>query len=106
MSQLRARFTSGAASSFTSKAALLFITLNVADIALSTLAISSGSQEINYIYSALGSPILIAAVKMLTAGVVILVLGLSNRSHILKWLNVGMALIVGWNVMALLTWSL
>ena len=106
MSQLRARFTSGAASSFTSRAALVFIILNVADISLSALAISSGSHELNYIYSALGSPILIAAVKMLTAGVVILVLGMFQRSHILNWLNVGMALIVGWNVIALVSWSL
>ena len=78
----------------------------MADIVLSTLAISSGSHELNYIYSALGSPILVAAVKMLTAGIVILVLGLFHRSRILKWLNVGMALIVSWNVMAVLTWSL
>lgn len=85
---------------------MLFIILNVADVVLSTLAISAGSHELNYIYSAMGNPILIAAVKMFAAGVVILVLGLFHRSRILNWLNIGMALIVSWNVMALLTWSL
>ena len=106
VSQLSARSTSGTASLFTSKAALVFIILNAADIILSTLAISAGSQELNYIYTALGSPVLIAVVKLLAAGIVILVLGLFHRSRILNWLNIGMALIVSWNVMALLSWSL
>ncbi len=98
MSQLRIGFGS--------KAALLFITLNVADIALTALALSLGSRELNYVYSALGSPVLLAAIKMLTAGIVLLGLGLFRRSHLLSWLNVGMVLIVSWNVMSVLSWSL
>jgi len=106
MSQLRVGSTSRVALLFISRAALLFIILNVADIALSTLALSLGSHELNHIYSALGSPILVAAVKMLTVGIVILGLGLFHRSHLLNWLNIGMALIVSWNVVAVLSWSL
>lgn len=98
ISQLRIRFTS--------RAALLFIMLNVADIALTALALSLGSRELNYIYSTLGSPVLIGAVKMLTVGILIPGLGLFNRSHILNWLNVGMALVVAWNLAAVLSWSL
>jgi hypothetical protein len=86
--------------------ALPFIVLNVADITLTVLALSLGGRELNYIYSALGSPILVVAVKMLLVGGVVLALGLFRRTHLLNWLNIGMALIVVWNVAALLSWSL
>jgi hypothetical protein len=86
--------------------ALPFIILNVADITLTMLALSLGSHELNYIYSALGNPILVIATKMLMVGGVILALGVSRRTHLLNWLNVGMALIVVWNVAAVVSWSL
>jgi hypothetical protein len=86
--------------------ALPFIILNVADVALTALALSLGSRELNYIYSALGSPILVVAIKMLMVGGVILALGLLRRTHLLIWLNIGMALVVVWNVAAVLSWSL
>lgn len=80
--------------------------LNVADITLTVLALSLGSHELNYIYSALGSPTLVVIIKMLMVGGVILALGVFRRVHLLNWLNIGMALIVGWNVAAVLSWSL
>jgi hypothetical protein len=86
--------------------ALPFIILNVADIVLTVLALSLGSRELNYIYSALGSPILVVAIKMLMVGGVILALGVSRRTHLLSWVNIGMALVVGWNIAAVLSWSL
>jgi hypothetical protein len=98
MSQLRLRFTS--------REALLFIMLNVADVALTALALSLGSRELNYIYSALGSPILVATVKMLAVGILIPGLGLFHRSRLLNWLNIGMVLVVSWNIAAVLSWSL
>ncbi len=90
---------------FTSKAALLFIALNLADIALTVFALSLGSRELNYVYSSLGSPALLVTVKMLTAGIVVLGLGVLNRSRLLSWVNIGMVLIVIWNVLAVLSWS-
>ena len=91
---------------FTSRGSLLFITLNIADAALTTSALSSGGSELNPFYFALGNPIVVLAAKILLVGVIILGLVMSRRLHLLNWLNIGMGLIVAWNVMALLSWSL
>jgi len=98
MSQLRAIMTS--------RPTLLFIILNVADISLTTRALSLGGRELNLVYSTAGSPLLMTTIKMLLVGFVVVALGVFRRSRLLNWLNIGMALVVGWGIFALLSWSI
>jgi hypothetical protein len=80
--------------------------LNVADIFLTMRTLSLGGRELNLVYSAAGSPLLMTTIKMLLVGVVILALVVFRRSRLLNWLNIGMALVVGWGIVALLSWSI
>jgi hypothetical protein len=45
-------------------------------------------------------------IKMLLVGFVVVALGVFRRSRLLNWLNIGMALVVGWGIFALLSWSI
>jgi len=98
MSSLRATLTS--------KNVLVFIILNEADIVLTTVALALGSSELNFIYSTFRSPALMACIKVLMVGVIILALQSMRRTNLFSWLNIGMLAVVGWNALAVLSWSL
>lgn len=88
----------------TSKGAPLFIGLNLVDVALTALVLSWGGRELNLIYSSLGSTNLIAVAKLTLVSLVLLGLAISHQLHLLKWMNMGMGLIVAWNLVAAVTW--
>lgn len=90
---------------FTFQAALvlaaLFVTLNILDARLTSIAISVGSTELNPLSAGFGdSPLLKAAIS--TAVVIPLL--------IIRWwraialLCIGMSAVVAWNALSVLTW--
>jgi len=90
----------------TSTRVFLFVSLNVIDIALTAFALSLGASEVNYIYAAAGSPVNMMVMKLMLAGAVISGLLLFHRTNILNWVNIGLVLVVLWNVVAIVSWSL
>lgn len=84
----------------------LFIALNAVDVALTVKALSLGASEINCVFGTFEHPLEMAAVKMILVGAILLGLVALKRIYLMHWLNAGMALVVVWNVAAVLTWSL
>ena len=82
----------------------LFIALNAVDIALTLTALSLGAREINLVFAAFQNPVLMAAVKMILAGTILLGLALFRRVYLVHWLNAGMTLVVIWNIVAVFSW--
>lgn len=82
----------------------LFLTLNVADLGITAFLLSIGAQEMNPIYASSESLFSLAATKIALVGLVFIGLVAGKRIHLLKWLNVGLALIVVWNIVAVATW--
>ncbi len=83
----------------------LFISLNVADVLLTVASLSLGARELNPVYSAAG-PVGIAAIRTFILGIVLLALFLSRRIHLLNWLNIGLILVVIWNIVAVISWAI
>jgi hypothetical protein len=90
----------------TSTRIFLFIALNIIDIALTAFAISLGASEMNYIYAAARNPVNMMALKMMLAGLVISGLLMFRRTDMLHLVNIGMVLVVLWNIVAIISWSL
>ena len=90
----------------TSTRVFLFVSLNIIDIALTAFALSLGASEMNYIYATAGGPVNMLMMKMMLAGAVISGLLLFRRTNMLNWLNIGLVLVVLWNVVAIISWSL
>jgi hypothetical protein len=84
----------------------LFIALNAVDVALSITALSLGAKEINLLFAAFQNPVSMIAVKMILVGTIVLGLVIFRRVYLLHLLNAGMTLVVFWNVIAVLSWSL
>ncbi len=93
-------YTSGAVL----KPGAIFLTLNLADIAITAFLLSFGASELNPIYAYLGSIYLLAVAKLALVCLVLLGLLRFNQLHLLKWLNAGLGLIVVWNIIAAVTW--
>ena len=90
----------------TSTRVFLFVSLNIIDIALTAFALSLGASEMNYIYATAGGPVNMLMMKIMLAGAVISGLLLFRRTNMLNWLNIGLVLVVLWNVVAIISWSL
>lgn len=75
-----------------------WIMLNVADLAISMLALNTGCSEVNPILKHLDPPSFIAC-KIAVPVVVLLVLATLDRIHLLKALNICMALVVIWGLL-------
>jgi hypothetical protein len=82
----------------------LFVGLNITDVLLTIASLSLGARELNPVYSA-ASPLGIAAIRTVILGIVILALVLSRRIHLINWLNIGLILVVIWNIVAVISWS-
>jgi len=85
---------------------LLFVSLNITDIALTAFALSLGASEMNYIYALAGNPLRMAGLKMLLSAGVISGLLLYRRFDMLNWINIGLIFVVLWNIVAIITWSM
>jgi hypothetical protein len=78
---------------------LTFVGLNIIDAHVSAVALALGGIELNPIAATgFGNSVLL---KGLAATVIATVLFLFKRSNLLKWLDLGMLLIVVWNGFAL-----
>ena len=86
------------------KPGLLFGTLNLADLLLTVFLLSIGAPELNPVFASMGNIYLFASTKVILVGAVMLGLFYFNQSHLFKWLNAGMGLIVAWNILAVMTW--
>jgi hypothetical protein len=82
----------------------LFLSLNVADLGITAFLLSIGAQEMNPIYSSSESLLSLAVTKITLVCLVMVGLVAGNRMHLLKWLNIGLGLIVIWNIVAIVTW--
>ena len=83
----------------TDKGIITFLLLNIIDVALTLLLLSWGGTELNPIYSSLERIQLIPPTKFIFVGLTLLVLWNYRLLHLIKWINVGMALIVAFNTL-------
>ena len=77
---------------------ITFIVLNIADLALTLLLLSWGGTEMNPIYSSLGRVQLIPPTKLAFVGLTLLALWNFRLLHLVRWINIGMGLIVVFNI--------
>ena len=77
---------------------IAFISLNVVNLALMLLLLSWGGTELNPIYSSLGRVQLIPPTKLVFVSLTLLALWNFRLLHLVRWINVGMALIVAFNI--------
>jgi hypothetical protein len=82
----------------TDKHIIAFIILNIADVALTLLLLSWGGTELNPIYSSLGHVHLIPPTKLAFVGLTLLALWNYRLLHLVRWVNIGMGLIVAFNI--------
>ena len=81
----------------------LWIALNLADLALTIVAVKMGLTEINPLFALMTTQIaVLVIVKILLTVAAIVFLALIKKLHLLKWLNIGMAVVVAWNLLWLL----
>lgn len=81
----------------------LWFTLNAMDVAVTWLCIAQGHSEGNPIISALGTSISFIIYKVVLSLLVVGLLAKGNGLHLLRWLNIAMALIVTWGVICLVS---
>ena len=82
---------------------IVFVGLNILDAQLTGTALVLGASEFNPIAATgFGSSMLL---KGLSAIVIVIALLFFRRGNLLKWLSLGMLLIVLWNVFAIWSWS-
>jgi hypothetical protein len=86
------------------KHGFLFLTLNFVDLGITAFLLSIGAQEMNPIYASTGNLYSLAATKIALTSLILIGLVAGNRMHLLKWLNIGLGLIVIWNIIAVATW--
>ena len=79
----------------------LWLVLNVADLIVTLVALERGCSEVNPMMSGLGAIELVAYKLGLTLLVVALLVRI-RRLYLLRWLNVGIALVVVWNAVWIL----
>ncbi|MBN1376035.1 MAG: hypothetical protein JXA01_07765 [Dehalococcoidia bacterium] len=82
----------------------LFIGFNLADLLLTMFLLSIGAPELNPIFASMGNIYVFAVAKLAMMGVIVLGLARFNQMHLLRWVNIGMGLIVTWNILAVVTW--
>ena len=81
---------------------ITFVGLNILDARLTGTALVLGASELNPIVAtAFASSMLL---KGLIAIVIVIVLLFFRRGNLLKWLSLGMLLVVLWNGLAIWSW--
>jgi len=81
----------------------LWIALNLADLALTIVAVKMGLTEINPLFALMTDQIaVLVIVKVILTVAAVVLLALIKKLHLLKWLNIGMAVVVAWNLLWLL----
>lgn len=83
---------------------IVFFLLNLADAALTHVALSRGAQELNPLMSHCTTHGGLFAVKILVCGLSVFLLLRFNRMSLIKYVNVGMVFVVCLNTFTL--WSL
>ena len=83
------------------KSGLVWLALNTADALLTKQCLAEGMRELNPLAGAFQGNSLVAF-KLGTALAVLIVLVLVGRGGLLKWLNIGMGLVVLWGIAMLL----
>ena len=91
----------GAASAWNYRGAILWLVLNLVDLAESLVAREIGCGELNP-FIPLNSPILALCYKGLLAVGVLVFLDRIKRPQLIEWLNIGMILVIAWNALAIL----
>lgn len=85
---------------------ILWIGLNLADAALTIGAIQAGvAREISPVWVGFTGPELVP-IKFLGAITVLLILNRVKNLSLLRYLNIGMGLVVGWNIGVLIVGGL
>lgn len=79
-----------------------WVMLNLLDIVLSSMAIRTGSFEVNIVAQVLSMNSWgFFAYKLLMALVVPAILSCFGKAHALRYLNIGMAFVCLWNIVAI-----
>jgi len=86
---------------WTYKGAVVWLCLNLVDLAESLIARAIGFGELNP-FIPLDSPMLALCYKVLLAAGALMFLARIDKAHLIVWLNLGMSLIIIWNGLALL----
>ena len=81
----------------------LWIGLNLMDVATSLVAFANGYSEGNYIlrWVECADPWQLVAYKMGMILFILLPLAGAGKLHLLRWLNIGLGLVVVWNIIGL-----
>lgn len=81
----------------------LWIALNLADLTLTIVAVKMGLTEINPLFALMTTNIAaLVIVKILLTMAAVGFLALIKKLYLLRWLNIGMAIVVAWNLLWLL----
>jgi hypothetical protein len=77
---------------------IAFIGLNVINLALMLLLLSWGGTDMSPVYSSLGHVLLILTTNLAFVSFSLLVLWHFSLLHLLRWINLGVAVIVALNM--------
>lgn len=81
--------------------AVSWIILNLLDVFATWRGIQVGAIEIGFLYQVMGNLSVAFGVKLFLAGVVVVLLVQYQKMKLLAWLDLGMLLIVTWNMFVL-----
>ena len=88
------------------KSIILWLILNLLDTLTTILAIERGLSESNPLITWVGGDIEgLIIYKVLMTILALLFLAKIKKLHLLKWLNIGMGLVVIWNITATIIWG-
>jgi len=86
---------------WTGRGAILWLMLNLIDLAESLVARAIGCGELNP-FIPLASPALALGYKVfLTVGVLVFLESI-RKPHLIRWLNMAMSVVIAWNALAIL----
>ena len=78
--------------------AILWVLLNLADVFVSWLGVQAGALEIGFLYRLSAGFWSVSFMRMALAIAVLALLIKFQKAKLLVWLNLGMLLIIAWNV--------
>ena len=99
--QLDSSYFKRAASIRAYRGAIVWLGLNLVDLAELQVAQAIGCGELNP-FIPLGSPVSALCYKVLLAVGALVFLDWIKKSHLIVWLNIGMSLVIVWNALAIL----
>lgn len=90
-----------APSTWASRDAILWLILNLVDLAESLVARSIGCGELNP-FIPLASPVLALCYKGFLAVGILILIDSTRKLHLIRWLNMAMSVVIAWNALAIL----